>query len=75
MTRREVREVTFMMLFQLEFRQDISIEDTLAQYYTIDIERMVNEYVKVSINRNFGAISFEIDDMEYIKSILLCMGK
>lgn len=36
MTRREVREVTFMMLFQLEFGSDISIDDTVAQYYTID---------------------------------------
>lgn len=38
MTRREVREVTFMMLFQLEFGSDISIDDTLAQYYTIDAD-------------------------------------
>ena len=58
-------------------RDKLEIDDTYNDdcYYTIDIERMVNEYVKVSINRNFGAISFEIEDMEYIKSILLCIDK
>ncbi len=36
MTRREVREVAFMVLFQMEFRQDVSIDDTVDQYYTMD---------------------------------------
>lgn len=38
MTRREVREVAFMVLFQMEFRSDVNIDDTVRQYYTMDGE-------------------------------------
>ncbi len=38
MTRREVREVAFMMLFQMEFISDVSIDDTVEQYYTLEYE-------------------------------------
>ena len=63
MTRREVREVTFMMLFQLEFRQDISIEDTLAQYYTIDIESTDEE-------ENLPKVKLSESDRNYIQTIV-----
>lgn len=36
MTRREVREVAFMVLFQTEFHSDVDIDATVKQYYTLD---------------------------------------
>lgn len=50
MTRKEVREVTFMMLFQLEFGSDVSIDDTLAQYYTIDADGADENEETVTVN-------------------------
>lgn len=63
MTRREVREVTFMMLFQLEFGSDISIDDTLAQYYTIDAD---------STDEDESTVTVELarSDRKYIESIV-----
>ena len=63
MTRREVREVTFMMLFQLEFRQDVSIEDMLAQYYTIDIESTDEE-------ENLPKVKLSESDRNYIQTVV-----
>ncbi len=63
MKRREVREVTFMMLFQHEFRTDVSIEDTLAQYCTIDAESSDEE-------EELAVAQLSAEDREYIEAVV-----
>ena len=43
MTRREVREIAFMVLFQKEFCSDVNINDTATQYYTLDKNSVSDE--------------------------------
>lgn len=62
MTRREVREVAFMILFQMEFRSDVNIEETVAQYYTLDNE---------SLDEETGAVvNISAADRKYIDTIV-----
>lgn len=56
-----MREVTFMMLFQLEFGSDVSIEDTVAQYYTIDDEEEKDDVATVVLAQS---------DRRYIEKIV-----
>ena len=46
-----------------------------GRYYTLDIECIVNDIIKMRVSRNMGAVFFEIEDKEYIKSILMCIDK
>lgn len=63
MTRKEVREVTFMMLFQLEFGSDVSIDDTLAQYYTIDAD-------SADENEETVTVTLAQSDRRYIEKVV-----
>lgn len=63
MTRKEVREVTFMMLFQLEFGSDLSIDDTLAQYYTIDSDG-------TDENEETVTVALAKSDRRYIETVV-----
>ncbi len=68
MTRREVREVAFMMLFQLEFRQDVSIDDTLLQYYTMDADSSDDE-------EEIPEVKLSQKDREYIDAVIKGVGE
>ncbi|MBP3348147.1 MAG: transcription antitermination factor NusB [Clostridia bacterium] len=68
MTRREVREVAFMLLFQLEFRQDVSIDDTLLQYYTMDADSSDDE-------EEIPEVKLSQKDREYIDAVIKGVGE
>ena len=65
MTRREVREVTFMVLFQTEFRSDVNIDDTVIQYYTMDGGDIDDEEDESS-----QSVKLSLPDREYIESVV-----
>lgn len=63
MTRREVREVTFMLLFQTEFRSDFSVDDTVNQYYTLDKDSIDEDDEDQSVKLSKA-------DREYIEEVV-----
>ncbi len=62
MTRREVREVAFMVVFQTEFRSDVSIDETVKQYYTIDSDSTEEE--------NEPTVKLSNGDRKYIEAVV-----
>ena len=64
MTRREVREVTFMVPFQTEFRLDVSIDDTISQYYTMESRDMD------AADENVSAVKLSPADRQYIEAVV-----
>lgn len=64
MTRREVREVAFMVLFQMEFRSDVNIDDTVRQYYTMD-----GENTDENDNDESQTVKLSPADRKYIEEI------
>lgn len=64
MTRREVREVAFMVLFQTEFRLDVSIDDTVSQYYTMDSKSIDDEDESTSV------VKLSPQDRQYIEAVV-----
>lgn len=65
MTRREVREVAFMILFQMEFRSDVNIEETVAQYYTLDDTSLADDREDEA-----SAVKVSAVDKKYIETIV-----
>ena len=63
-----MREVAFMMLFQLEFRQDVSIDDTLLQYYTMDADSSDDE-------EEIPEVKLSQKDREYIDAVIKGVGE
>ncbi len=63
MTRREVREVAFMMLFQMEFISDVSVDDTVNQYYTLDAD-VVDE------DAEDKSVKLSPADRKYIQTVI-----
>ena len=64
MTRRNVREAIFMMLFQTEFHADISTEDTLRLYMTLDQDTPNEE------EEEEQPIKLSSADAKYIQDVL-----
>ena len=56
------------MLFQLEFRQDVSIDDTLLQYYTMDADSSDDE-------EEIPEVKLSQKDREYIDAVIKGVGE
>ena len=56
------------MLFQLEFRQDVSIDDTLLQYYTMDADSSDDE-------EESPEVKLSQKDREYIDAVIKGVGE
>ena len=65
MTRREVREVAFMILFQTEFRIDVDIDDTVRQYHTMDDDNTDDDE-----EENVKPVNLSPADRKYIETVV-----
>ena len=65
MTRREVREVAFMILFQTEFRIDVDKDDTVRQYHTMDDDNTDDDE-----EENVKPVNLSPADRKYIETVV-----
>ena len=65
MTRREIREIIFMLLFQLEFHNEADIKQTLEQYMSAEENSLPAD--NEAVTKLFA--SLPESEIEYIRSV------